>query len=60
MKKYDVSFSLGDGLRPGSIHDTMTSSQMAELKTLGELTKVVETFSTNNDRRAWACTITPH
>ena len=40
MKKYDVSFSLGDGLRPGSIHDANDESQMAELKTLGELTKV--------------------
>ena len=40
MKKYDVSFSLGDGLRPGSIHDANDESQMAELKTLGELTKI--------------------
>ena len=40
MKKHDVSFSLGDGLRPGSIHDANDDSQMAELKTLGELTKI--------------------
>jgi phosphomethylpyrimidine synthase len=41
--KYDVSFSLGDGLRPGSIADASDEAQFAELKTLGELT-----------RRAWA------
>ena len=40
MKKYDVSFSLGDGLRPGCIADANDESQLAELKTLGELTKV--------------------
>ncbi len=40
MKAYDVSFSLGDGLRPGSIHDANDEAQFAELKTLGELTKV--------------------
>ena len=39
MKKYDVSFSLGDGLRPGSIADANDEAQFAELKTLGELTK---------------------
>lgn len=43
LKKYDVSFSLGDGLRPGSLHDASDEAQFAELKTLGELTK-----------RAWA------
>ena len=37
--KYDVSFSLGDGLRPGSIADASDQAQFAELKTLGELTK---------------------
>ncbi len=42
MKEYDVSFSLGDGLRPGSIHDANDEAQFAELETLGELT-----------RRAW-------
>jgi len=40
MKAYDVSFSLGDGLRPGSIHDANDEAQMAELATLGELTTV--------------------
>src|SRR5258706_1305502 len=40
MKKYDVSFSLGDGLRPGSIADANDEAQFAELRTLGELTKV--------------------
>lgn len=43
MRAYDVSFSLGDGLRPGSIHDANDEAQFSELKTLGELTK-----------RAWA------
>ncbi|MDD2878603.1 MAG: phosphomethylpyrimidine synthase ThiC [Acidiphilium sp.] len=43
MRKYDVSFSLGDGLRPGSIADANDAAQFAELDTLGELTK-----------RAWA------
>jgi phosphomethylpyrimidine synthase len=38
MKAYDVSFSLGDGLRPGSIYDANDEAQIAELKTLGELT----------------------
>ena len=38
MKKYDVSFSLGDGLRPGCIHDANDAAQFAELETLGELT----------------------
>jgi phosphomethylpyrimidine synthase len=38
-QKYDVSFSLGDGLRPGSIADASDAAQFAELKTLGELTK---------------------
>ena len=42
MKAYDVSFSLGDGLRPGSIADANDAAQFAELRTLGELT-----------RRAW-------
>src|SRR5215471_9447836 len=43
FKKYDVSFSLGDGLRPGCVADASDEAQFAELKTLGELTK-----------RAWA------
>ncbi len=40
MKAYDVSFSLGDGLRPGSGYDANDEAQLAELKTLGELTEV--------------------
>jgi phosphomethylpyrimidine synthase len=40
MKAYDVTFSLGDGLRPGSIYDANDEAQLAELKTLGELTQV--------------------
>ena len=43
FKKYDVSFSLGDSLRPGCLHDASDAAQFAELDTLGELT-----------RRAWA------
>jgi phosphomethylpyrimidine synthase len=40
LKKYDVSISLGDGLRPGSIADANDEAQFAELETLGELTKI--------------------
>ncbi|MBD3904232.1 phosphomethylpyrimidine synthase ThiC [Chryseobacterium sp. Ch-15] len=40
MKKYDVAFSMGDGLRPGSIADANDEAQFAELETLGELTKI--------------------
>jgi phosphomethylpyrimidine synthase len=40
MKKYDISFSLGDGLRPGSIADANDEAQFAELETLGELTQI--------------------
>ncbi|HXF80837.1 MAG TPA: phosphomethylpyrimidine synthase ThiC [Usitatibacter sp.] len=40
MAAYDVSFSLGDGLRPGSIYDANDEAQIAELKTLGELTTI--------------------
>jgi len=39
FKKYDVSFSLGDALRPGCLHDASDAAQMAELKTLGQLTR---------------------
>ncbi|MFC3282266.1 phosphomethylpyrimidine synthase ThiC [Litchfieldella rifensis] len=39
-KQYDVAFSLGDGLRPGSVADANDEAQMAELKTLGELTRI--------------------
>ena len=49
MKTYDVCFSLGDGLRPGSVADANDEAQFAELRTLGELTKIawkhdVQTF----------------
>ncbi|MBK1681886.1 phosphomethylpyrimidine synthase ThiC [Rhodocyclus tenuis] len=40
MKAYDVAFSLGDGLRPGSIFDANDEAQLGELKTLGELTEI--------------------
>ncbi|GGP25452.1 phosphomethylpyrimidine synthase ThiC [Silvimonas amylolytica] len=40
MKAYDVSFSLGDGLRPGSVWDANDEAQLGELRTLGELTKI--------------------
>jgi phosphomethylpyrimidine synthase len=40
MKSYDIAFSLGDGLRPGSIADANDEAQFAELKTLGELTQI--------------------
>jgi phosphomethylpyrimidine synthase len=40
MKAYDVAFSLGDGLRPGSIYDANDEAQIAELRTLGELTQI--------------------
>jgi len=43
MKAYDVAFSLGDGLRPGSIADANDEAQFAELETLGELTKIAWT-----------------
>src|SRR5699024_7329837 len=40
MKTYDIAFSLGDGLRPGSIADANDEAQFAELETLGELTRI--------------------
>jgi phosphomethylpyrimidine synthase len=40
LRSYDVTFSLGDGLRPGSIHDANDEAQLAELATLGELTRI--------------------
>ena len=40
MRAYDVAFSLGDGLRPGSIHDANDEAQLSELRTLGELTEI--------------------
>ncbi|MEV2223260.1 phosphomethylpyrimidine synthase ThiC [Nocardia vinacea] len=42
LAKYDVTFSLGDGLRPGSIADANDEAQFAELRTLGELTKIAK------------------
>jgi thiamine biosynthesis protein ThiC len=44
LRRYDVTFSLGDGLRPGSIADANDEAQFAELLTLGELTKVAKSF----------------
>ncbi|KXV36510.1 phosphomethylpyrimidine synthase [Gluconobacter japonicus] len=43
MRRYDITFSLGDGLRPGSIADANDAAQFAELETLGELTKIAWT-----------------
>jgi len=40
MKSYDISFSLGDGMRPGSLHDANDEAQIAELKTLGDLAAI--------------------
>ena len=42
LARYDVTFSLGDGLRPGSIADANDAAQFAELRTLGELTKIAK------------------
>ncbi|WP_020105312.1 phosphomethylpyrimidine synthase ThiC [Nocardia sp. 348MFTsu5.1] len=42
--QYDITFSLGDGLRPGSIADANDAAQFAELRTLGELTKIAKSF----------------
>lgn len=42
LAQYDVTFSLGDGLRPGSIADANDEAQLAELRTLGELTKIAK------------------
>jgi phosphomethylpyrimidine synthase len=44
LQKHDVSFSLGDGLRPGSLADASDEAQFAELKTLGELTKIAWSY----------------
>jgi phosphomethylpyrimidine synthase len=67
MKAYDVSFSLGDGLRPGSIYDANDEAQIAELKTLGELTTIAwkhdvqvmiegpATCRCSSSRRTWTC-----
>jgi len=42
LRDYDVTFSLGDGLRPGSVYDANDDAQLAELRTLGELTQVAK------------------
>ena len=61
MKAYDVSFSLGDGLRPGSIADANDEAQFAELETLGELTKIAwRARCPGDDRRARACPDASH
>jgi phosphomethylpyrimidine synthase len=44
LAAYDVTFSLGDGLRPGSIADANDAAQLAELRTLGELTQVAKSY----------------
>jgi phosphomethylpyrimidine synthase len=44
MRSYDVTFSLGDGLRPGSIHDANDEAQLAELRTLGELARIASRY----------------
>jgi phosphomethylpyrimidine synthase len=44
LGQYDVTYSLGDGLRPGSIHDANDEAQFAELRTLGELTKIAHSM----------------
>ncbi|MFI5780994.1 phosphomethylpyrimidine synthase ThiC [Nocardia sp. NPDC051570] len=45
LARYDITFSLGDGLRPGSIADANDEAQFAELRTLGELTKIAKSHS---------------
>ncbi len=55
MRAYDVTFSLGDGLRPGCLADANDEAQFAELKTLGELTlKAWKHGCPGDDRRARA------
>lgn len=44
LRAYDVTVSLGDGLRPGSLHDACDQAQISELKTLGELAKIANAF----------------
>ena len=44
LRRYDVTFSLGDGLRPGSIDDANDEAQLSELRTLGELTKIASDY----------------
>src|SRR5437868_845471 len=57
MAAYDVSFSLGDGLRPGSIADANDAAQFAELKTQGELTKIAWEYDVQVIRRRRAAGI---
>ena len=52
MKTYDVSFSLGDGLRPGSIYDANDEAQFAELRTQGELNKIAWQFDVSMASRS--------
>jgi phosphomethylpyrimidine synthase len=58
FQKYDVTFSLGDGLRPGSVADASDAAQFAELETLGELTRIawrhdVQVISKGRDTSRW-------
>lgn len=53
MKAYDVSFSLGDGLRPGCLADANDEAQFGELETLGALTDIAWKHDASNDRGAW-------
>ena len=60
FQKYDVSFSLGDGLRPGCIADASDAAQFAELKTLGELTQNgLGLRRPGDDRRPWPYSVGP-
>ncbi len=54
MRQYDVSFSLGDSLRPGCIADASDAAQFAELRTLGELTRRAQARLPGHGRRARA------
>ena len=60
MKAYDVAFSLGDGLRPGSIYDANDEAQLGELKTLGELTQIAWKHDAGDDRGPGPCAAAPH
>ncbi|MBO5658490.1 MAG: phosphomethylpyrimidine synthase ThiC [Duodenibacillus sp.] len=44
LRSYDITVSLGDGLRPGSLHDACDEAQLAELKTLGKLARIAQTY----------------
>ena len=55
MQAYDISFSLGDGLRPGSIADANDKAQFAELETLGELTQIAWEQMSGDDRGTRPC-----